>query len=206
MSSVRILCVAAALVLLGLTGCQADVSGHPEPDGDGFVVKDGTRLRFRPVVAELPPGPATGSATNRQSTDPAEQQAAAAALDCAKGPDPLDGRDDPALPLVSCDRVQGTKYLLGPAFLTGADLSRTNAQVDPRSAGSIIELSFTTAGAKTWADWTAANVGKQVAMVLKSRVLTAPTIQSAITGGETQISGKFTLPEARELARDIAGG
>ena len=43
-------------------------------------------------------------------------------------------------------------------------------------------------------------------MVLKSRVLTAPAVQSAITGGETQITGKFTLPEARQLARDIAGG
>nr|WP_246480997.1 precorrin-3B C(17)-methyltransferase [Amycolatopsis umgeniensis] len=191
--------------MLGVTGCQADVSGKPEPDGDGFVVKDGSRLRFRPVVAELPPSPATGSAANRQATDPAGQQAAAAALDCSQGPDPLDGRDDPALPLVSCDRAQGTKYLLGPAFLTGADLSKANAQLD-QSGSSIIALSFTDSGARAWADWTAANVGKQVAIVLKSTVLTAPSIQSAITGGETQITGKYTLPEARQLARDIAGG
>ncbi|MEU3625380.1 SecDF P1 head subdomain-containing protein [Amycolatopsis coloradensis] len=209
MPAVRILCVAVALVLLGVTGCQSDVSGQPEPDGDGFVVKDGSRLRFRPVLTELPPsppGPATGSTANRQSADPAEQQAIATALDCSKGPDPLDGRDDPALPLITCDRVQGTKYILGPAFLTGADLSKAKAQLDTQSGGTIIGLSFTPAGARTWGEWTAANVGKQVAMVLKSRVLTAPTIQSAITGGETQITGKFTLDEARQLARDIAGG
>ena len=42
-------------------------------------------------------------------------------------------------------------------------------------------------------------------MVVKSRVLTAPQIQSAITDGATQITGKFTLPEAQQLARDIAG-
>ncbi|MEV7548513.1 precorrin-3B C(17)-methyltransferase [Amycolatopsis sp. NPDC089917] len=200
----RILCGAVALVLLAVTGCQSGVSGQPEPEGDSFAVKDGSRLRFRPVLAELPPGPATGAAANRQSTDPAEQQAAAAALDCSPGPDPLDGRDDPALPLVGCDSVQGAKYLLGPVFLTGADLGKANARLD-QSGSSMVGLSFTDAGSRKWAEWTAANVGKQVAMVLKSRVLTAPMIQSAITGGETQITGKFTLPEARQLARDIAG-
>ncbi len=205
MTSVRILLVVVALVLVGITGCQAEVSGQADADADGFVVKDPSRLRFRPVLTELPPGPATATAGNRQSADPAEQQAAAAALDCAQGPDPLDGRDDPALPLVSCDRVNGTKYVLGPAFLTGADLAKATAQLDQTSGRSIINLSFTDAGSRTWADWTAANIGKQVAMVLKSRVLTAPMVQSAIVGGETQISGQFTLPEARQLARDIAG-
>ncbi|MCR6487945.1 precorrin-3B C(17)-methyltransferase [Amycolatopsis sp. OK19-0408] len=199
----RILLLAAVAVLA--TGCQADVTGQAEPTG--FVVKDGTVLRFRPVLAEVPPGPATGSATERQSADPATQQAAAQAFDCAQGqPDPLDGRDDPALPLISCDRALGTKYVLGPGFLSGADVSRVDAAPDPRTGRSVINLSFTAKGAKTWAEWTGQNVGKQVAMVLKSRVLTAPTVQSAITGGETQITGQFTLPEARQLARDIAGG
>ncbi|WP_169735167.1 SecDF P1 head subdomain-containing protein [Amycolatopsis lexingtonensis] len=203
MSGVRNLLLAAVAVLA--TGCSPEVAGHAAPTG--FVVKDGTVLRFRPVLAEAPPGPAAGPAAGRQSTDPAAQQAAVQGFDCAQGkPDPLDGRDDPALPLVSCDRVQGTKYLLGPGFLSGADVSRVDAALDPATGSSVINLSFTAKGAQTWADWTAQNVGKQVAMVLKSRVLTAPTVQSAIAGGETQISGKFTLPEARQLAKDIAGG
>lgn len=118
MGGVRILLLAAVAVLV--TGCQAEVVGHAAPTG--FVVEDGTQLRFRPVLAELPPGPATGSAGERQSVDPATQQAAAQAFDCAQGrPDPLDGRDDPALPLVSCDRVQGTKYILAP----GSSAART---------------------------------------------------------------------------------
>ncbi|MEV6621628.1 precorrin-3B C(17)-methyltransferase [Amycolatopsis sp. NPDC051106] len=199
----RILLLAAVAVLV--TGCQAEVAGQAAPTG--FIVKDGTQLRFRPVLAELPPGPAAGSVTERQSTDPATQQAAAQAFDCAQGkPDPLDGRDDPALPLVSCDRAEGTKYILAPGFLSGADVSRVDATVDPQTGSAVITLSFTTAGTKAWAEWTGQNIGKQVAMVLKSRVLTAPAVQSAITGGETQITGKFTLPEARQLARDIAGG
>lgn len=210
MADVRFLFVAAALVLAGVVGCQAEVSGQGAPEGDGFVVKDGSLLRFRPVLTELAPvpapGPATGVTVDRQSADPAAQQAAAAALNCAPGLDPLAGRDDPALPLVSCDRVQGTKYVLGPGFLSGTDVSRVNAHVDPSTGQSVVSMTFTAAGSRRWADWTAANIGKQVAMVLKSRVLTAPTVQSAITGGETQISGKYTLSEARQLARDIAGG
>lgn len=203
MSAVRILLFAAVAVLA--TGCQAEVAGQAVPTG--FVVKDGTQLRFRPVLLELPPEPAIGSVTERQSTDLATQQAAAQAFDCAEGqPDPLDGRDDPALPLVSCDRVKGTKYVLAPGFLSGADVSRVDATVDPQTGNPVITLRFTTAGTKTWAEWTGQNIGKQVAMVLKSRVLTAPSVQSAITGGETQITGNFTLPEAQRLARDIAGG
>jgi preprotein translocase subunit SecD len=206
MSAVRTF-LAALAVLVAVAGCSVQVPGSAQPSGDGFVVKDGTQLRFRPVVTELPPAPATGTASDRQSADPAAQQAAAQALDCAKGtPDPLAGRDDPALPLVSCDRAEGTRYVLGPAFLSGADVGWVSARLDPQTARSVIAITFTTAGTKTWAGWTGANVGKQVAMVLQSRVLTAPMVQAAITGGETEISGQFTLPEARQLARDIAGG
>jgi preprotein translocase subunit SecD len=206
MSAVRTFFAALAVLVL-VTGCSVQVSGTAQPSGDGFVVKDGAQLRFRPVLTELEPSPATGSASERQSADPAAQQAAARALDCAQGTlDPLAGKDDPALPLVSCDRAKGTKYVLGPAFLTGADVGWVDAKVDPQTGSSVIGIRFTAAGTRTWADWTGGNLGKQVAMVLQSRVLTAPQIQSVITGGDTQISGQFTLPEARQLARDIAGG
>ncbi|MGW4057855.1 SecDF P1 head subdomain-containing protein [Amycolatopsis sp. NPDC004747] len=198
--------LAIVAVLAAVTGCQAEVPGRAQTSGDGLVVADGTRLRFRPVLGELPPGPAVGAPGPRQSTDPATQAAAARALDCEPGaPDSLDGRDDPALPLVGCDPVQGSRYLLGPAFLSGADVGWVQARIDPVTGSSVVNLSFTAAGARTWAEWTGRNVGNQVAMVVKSRVLTAPQIQSAITDGATQITGKYTLPEAQQLARDIAG-
>lgn len=201
----RLLLLAVA-VLAAVAGCHADVPGRAHASRDGFVVKDGTRLRFRPVVSELPPGPAAGPQGQRQSTDRVTQEAAARALSCGPGEaDALDGRDDPALPLVSCDRAQGTRYILGPGFLSGADVSWVEARLDPAVSGALVTITFTAAGARTWAEWTGRNVGKQVAMVVKSGVLTAPVVQSAITDGATQITGKFTLPEAQQLARDIAG-
>lgn len=199
--------LAAVAVLAAVAGCQAEVAGHASPRQDGFVVKDATQLRFRPVLSVLPAAPAVGQPGRRQSTDPATQVAAARALSCGPGePDALDGRDDPALPLVSCDRAQGDRYLLGPGFLSGADVSWVAARVDPQTGGAAVTVDFTATGAGTWAEWTGHNLGKQVAIVLKSRVLTAPVIQSAITGGTTQITGRLTLPEAQQLAREIAGG
>ncbi|MET8997323.1 precorrin-3B C(17)-methyltransferase [Amycolatopsis sp. NPDC004169] len=194
----------AAFAVLVLAGCQAEVPGRAS--GDGFVVKDGTRLRFRPVLGELPPGPAAGAPGERQSTNPVAQEAAARALDCGRdAPDTLDGRDDPALPLVSCDALTGARYVLGPGFLSGADVGWVEARLDPATGSSVVNLGLTAAGARTWAEWTGRNVGNQVAMVVRSRVLTAPQIQAAITDGATQISGRFTLPEAEQLARDITG-
>lgn len=198
--------LAAVAVLAAVAGCRGEVPGDAHPAQDGFAIEDGTRLRFRPVLSELPAGPAVGAPGQRQSTDPATQEAAARALPCAPGePDALDGRDDPALPLVSCDSAQGTRYVLGPAFLSGADVGWVEARFEAASGGVLVALSFTAAGARTWAEWTGSNIGKRVAMVVKSRVLTAPEVQSAITDGATQITGKFTMPEARQLARDIAG-
>ncbi|MBE8525020.1 precorrin-3B C(17)-methyltransferase [Amycolatopsis sp. H6(2020)] len=165
----------AAVAGLVLAGCQAEVPG--QASADGFVVKDATRLRFRPVLSELPPGPAVGPPGQRQSTNPAMQEAAARALDCTPGaPDTLDGRDDPALPLVSCDAATGTRFVLGPGFLSGADVGWAEARLDPATGSSVVNLSFTAAGARTWAEWTGGNVGKQV-----------------------------TMPEAQQLAKDIAG-
>jgi preprotein translocase subunit SecD len=207
MTLVRILL--AAVAVLALAGCRAEVPGRADSPESGFAVQDGTRLRFRPVLTELPPGPAVGAPGQWQSTNPATQEAAARALDCEPGepgaPDSLDGRDDPVLPLVGCDPVTGSRLVLGPAFLSGADVGWVEARADPATGSSVLDLSFTAAGARTLAEWTGRNVGNRVAMVVKSRVLTAPQIQAAILDGATQISGNFTLPEAQQLARDIAG-
>jgi preprotein translocase subunit SecD len=135
-----------------------------------------------------------------QSTDPAVQQQALATLNCA-GPNPLRGNDDPNLPLVTCDQHGTAKYLLGPAFLSGEQIS--NASSGPRSDGPGYEvrLNLKTQGEDVWGQYTAANVGKQAAFVLDTEVVSAPQITSAIPPGEqTRITGSFTQAEAKNLA------
>lgn len=136
------------------------------------------------------------------ATDQAVARAELDALDCA-APDPLRGHDDPALPLITCDPVIPAKYVLGPAFLTATEVRDARAELDPNGANFVVNLSFTAEGARAWADFTTQNVGQQVAVVIDTAVVSAPTIQEAIVGGDTVISGGsggFTRQEAEDLA------
>ena len=139
--------------------------------------------------------------TVRQTTDSTTQQQALSAMNC--GPnysDPLVGNDDPTKPLIACDQKGQAKFILGPSFLDGTQISDATSGTDPNGAGYVVNLTFKSAGANTWATYTSQNVNKQAAFVLDSQVVSAPTIQSAILGGNTQISGSFTQSQASDLA------
>jgi protein-export membrane protein SecD len=69
-----------------------------------------------------------------------------------------------------------------------------------------ISFRFNGAGARKFGDATARNIGKRFAIVLDGKVLSAPVIQSAITGGSGEITGSFTQESATELANLLQGG
>ncbi|OLF19589.1 protein translocase subunit SecD [Actinophytocola xanthii] len=149
------------------------------------------------------------SADGTVPEDPAAQQAALASLDCSK-PDPLVGNDDETLPLVACDQEGTAKYILGPTFLKGTQISDANSGANPEGVGNVVTLDFDDEGTRKWADYTTANVGKQAAFVLDTKVVSAPEIREPISGGQTQISGGagggFSADEARELANVLKYG
>ncbi|WP_406633632.1 protein translocase subunit SecD [Amycolatopsis sp. WGS_07] len=131
----------------------------------------------------------------------AAQQKALAALNCAPNAhDPLEGNDLPDKPLVTCGDKGANKYVLGPEFIPGTEISNANSGYDQTRGQWIVDLSFNGAGGKTWGDFTSANIGKQAAFVLDTNVVSAPTVQNAILGGNTQITGKFTQTDAKNLA------
>ena len=75
------------------------------------------------------------------------------------------------------------------------------------SAGQIaVTLSMNAAGTKAWADYTTSHVGKQVAIVLDGVVQSAPVINEPILSGDTEISGKFTVDEAKYLSTVLQTG
>ncbi|MCI2420145.1 protein translocase subunit SecD [Saccharopolyspora sp. K220] len=138
----------------------------------------------------------------RQSTDPNVQMQALQALNCA-AEDPLRGNDDPKLPLVTCDREGQQKYLLEPVFLEGKEIANAQAAPPNPQAGEpgwTVNLDFKSAGAKTWADFTSANVGQQAAFVLDTEVVSAPQIQEPLLGGNARINGQFNQQTATDLA------
>ncbi|HWR47517.1 MAG TPA: protein translocase subunit SecD, partial [Pseudonocardiaceae bacterium] len=141
-----------------------------------------------------------------QSRDPAVQQRALAALNCA-APNPLRGNDDPNLPLITCDQHHTAKYLLGPAFLSGEQVSSASAGPNQEGTGYEVRLRFKPQGEDIWAQYTASNIGKQSAFVLDGEVVSAPQVIAAIPPGQpTSITGSFTQAEAQNLANVLKYG
>lgn len=69
-----------------------------------------------------------------------------------------------------------------------------------------VSMSMTPTGSRKWAKMTGANIGKQVAVVLDDVVYSDPVVQSEITGGNTSISGNFSIDEAQDLAQVLKAG
>ncbi|WP_019807626.1 protein translocase subunit SecD [Saccharomonospora halophila] len=130
------------------------------------------------------------------------QQRAMSQLSCAPGRiDPLTGNDDPNRPLVACGDDGAQKYVLGPVFLQGTQIETASAVYDSQQGnGWVVNLSFNDRGGRIWADFTSANVGERAAFVLDTEVVSAPSINQAIAGGDTQIYGDFGQAEAQNLA------
>lgn len=126
---------------------------------------------------------------------------AMASLTCApNAKDPLEGNDDPKLPLVACGDHDTYKYLLEPEFLPGTEIADSSSGYDQQRGQWVVNLSFKSEGTKIWADFTSKNTNQQAAFVLDTQVVSAPNIQVAILDGNTQITGKFTQSEAKDLS------
>lgn len=93
----------------------------------------------------------------------------------------------------------------GTVVLTGKDLKDARAQVS-QGGQAVVGLEFTDEGGDKFADLTARNVGRRIAIELDGEVLTAPVVQEAITGGRAQISGSRTVEEAEHLAILLRSG
>ncbi|MGI4863911.1 MAG: protein translocase subunit SecDF [Janthinobacterium lividum] len=91
------------------------------------------------------------------------------------------------------------------APLTGEVVS--DARMDYDQGGRPeVSMSMNPNGSKKWQRMTAANIGKQVAVVLDDVVYSDPVVQSEISGGNTQISGSFSIEEAQDLAQVLKAG
>ncbi len=90
--------------------------------------------------------------------------------------------------------------------LTGKQLQNAAVTFDQTTNAPLISLKFNSEGRDLFAQITGRNVGKPVAIFLDEQVLSAPTVQEAITAGEAVITGQFTVPEAREIVSLLNAG
>jgi len=183
----------------GLTGVDVQVAGQ----GSGATItvagessqEEGlrslgrtARLDFRPVLATAPIG-----------------EAACPRADVTASPDE---------PLTACEKKGGDHYTysLDTVAVPGTDVTDADAVYDDRiQQGWLVRLRFTAAGSARFADVTGRlaqqqSPANQFAIVLDGAVLSAPSVNQAITGGEAEIYGTFTEASARALAADLRTG
>ena len=99
---------------------------------------------------------------------------------------------------------QGQEY---EAALTGDDIKNATAGIDSDNGNdNVVQLAFTDEGAQKFTDVTAANVGNIVYIIYDNKVVSAPTVQSAITGGSAEINKIGSYEEAEQLATTIRIG
>lgn len=95
-------------------------------------------------------------------------------------------------------------YALTP--LTGRYLKKAEIGFDSLSQEPLVLLQFNEEGAKIFEDLTQKNLGKPIAIFLDGQLLQAPTVQGVIPGGNAQITGQFTIEEAKTIVRNLNAG
>ena len=93
----------------------------------------------------------------------------------------------------------------GKPALDGKAVSDASANYD-NLRGNEVSMRMNPEGARAWARITAANINRQVAIVLDDQVYSAPNVNSVIEGGQSSITGDFTLDEAKDLSNVLKSG
>ncbi|MFA5946665.1 MAG: protein translocase subunit SecD [Patescibacteria group bacterium] len=90
--------------------------------------------------------------------------------------------------------------------LSGKDVKRASVAFDPNTGAPYIVLDFNAEGAKLFGELTSANVGKVIGIFLDGNPVTTPVVNEAIYGGTAQITGAYTLEEAKTTAQRLNAG
>ncbi|MBR3562919.1 MAG: protein translocase subunit SecDF [Bacteroidales bacterium] len=95
----------------------------------------------------------------------------------------------------------------GQAPLDGSVITNAAVTYDSRTNGEPkVSMSMNAEGANVWAHLTKDNIGKQIAIVLDGTVYSYPVVNGEISGGNSEISGHFTVEEATDLVNVLKSG
>jgi preprotein translocase subunit SecD len=171
------------------------------------VIGKTARLEQRQVLSTIPQGdpsfdttPVTCGTTEEQATQACSFQA-------------LADKD-----VVYLDKSGTTKYRLGPVVISGDQVTKATAVLSGGTQTQVltewvVNFELDGAGAKAFADLTTrlaqlpqTDPQKRIAIVVDRQIISAPAVQSPITGGSGQISGGFSEQEAKDLATVLNAG
>jgi preprotein translocase subunit SecD len=108
--------------------------------------------------------------------------------------------------LPSAERGAGSVLVERRILVAGEDLVDAQPSFDSRTREPVVNFRFNTNGARRFAAVTQENVGRPFAIVLDNQVISAPVIREPILGGSGQISGRFTVQQANDLAILLRAG
>ena len=94
----------------------------------------------------------------------------------------------------------------GKAPLDGGAVVDARQQFEPNGSRPIVSMNMNGEGAKIWARLTKDNTGHCIAIVLDGFVCSSPNVSNEITGGSSQITGRFDIKEAQDLANILKSG
>ncbi|WP_426033554.1 protein translocase subunit SecD [Cypionkella sp. TWP1-2-1b2] len=107
--------------------------------------------------------------------------------------------------LASSDEKDVYYIVADEPVVSGEELTDAQPSFDQNSRPAV-SFKFNVSGARKFGEYTSANIGQPFAIVLDDKVISAPTIQSAIQGGSGIITGSFTLEESTNLAVLLRAG
>ena len=94
-----------------------------------------------------------------------------------------------------------------PTILTGKYLKKAELGFEQTTGyQALVSLQFNDEGAKIFEELTEKNIGKPLAIYIDGVPISIPTVQERISGGKAQITGRFTIEEAKSLARNLNAG
>lgn len=185
-----------------------DLPGIEDPEAALDLIGRTAVLQFRQVLGESPRVPAKPVRSNYDSDEQfktAEERWSAAKdevdLYIKQMEEAVKSNSDIAV----ARSESGSAYLLGKQYVGGGDLTKAETNFD-QFGKAAVSLKFNPGGAKLFDEATAANIGKQIAIVLDGTVISAPVVQQRISGGEAQITGSFSTAEANRLAIMLRAG
>ena len=111
------------------------------------------------------------------------------------------GAGNPGIADLASSTIGFVQTNLNGRYIVGAQLNLNSVTREPEVA-----IEFNDEGAKIFADLTARNVGKPLAIFLDNQLIEMPTVKEAISGGKAQISGNFTVDSARQLVERFNAG
>ncbi len=171
-----------------------------------------------PGLPTAPPAPSTPRPTEEGQGTPPDQAisyqpsdadtADFAAFSCDQAVDQVDVSDQP---LFSCNREGTEKYLLGPTLIQGDTLTGATAGIPQNGIQWVVNLTFNSEGGTAFENITGQLAQRtepqnRFAIVLDGETISAPSVSSAIPGGQAEISGSFTQASATDLANVLKYG